>query len=100
MTIATAAATNFPRMATPSVERKTRRSAYTIRAAGNARAAHPATIRAAVAKAVTYAIELAMGLGCLAGIPSAWRSPRRWLAPILAVLGLAAVVHAAVALAT
>jgi len=49
-------------------------------------------------KVVTYAVELAVGIGCLAGAPSAWRSAHPWLAPLLAVAGLAAVAHAALAL--
>jgi hypothetical protein len=49
---------------------------------------------------ITYAIELAVGLGCLAGVPAAWRGGRtRWLAGILLVAGLAAVLHAVLALA-
>ena len=53
-----------------------------------------------MARSVTYAIELAVGAGCLAGVPATWRRGRgRWPAPILLVAGLAAVVHAALALA-
>ena len=49
---------------------------------------------------LTYAIELAVGVGCLVGVPAAWRSGRgRWLAGLLLVAGLAAVVHAILALA-
>ena len=49
---------------------------------------------------VTYAVEIAVGLGCLAGVPWAWRSGRfRWLAWVLLVAGLAAVIHGAEALA-
>jgi len=42
-----------------------------------------------------YVIELLVGLGCLsAAVPSA-RSPRlRWLALVLGVAGVAAIVHA------
>jgi hypothetical protein len=49
---------------------------------------------------ITYAVEIAVGLGCLAGVPWAWRSGRfRWLAGVLTVAGLSAVIHGAVALA-
>jgi hypothetical protein len=50
------------------------------------------------ANLVTDVTELAVGLGCLFAAPFAW--PRaRWLAVLLAVAGLAAVVHAVVSLA-
>jgi hypothetical protein len=53
-----------------------------------------------VTETVTYAVEIAVGLGCLAGVPSVWRSGRfRWLAGVLIVAGLAAVIHGAVAVA-
>jgi hypothetical protein len=53
-----------------------------------------------VVETVTYAVEIAVGLGCLAGVPWAWRSGRfRWLAGVLMVAGLAAAIHGAVALA-
>jgi peptidoglycan/LPS O-acetylase OafA/YrhL len=44
---------------------------------------------------LTYVIELAVGLGCVvAAVPMA-RTPRsRWLAAVLAVAGLTAIVHA------
>ena len=48
----------------------------------------------------TYLVELAVGMGCLAGAVAAWRLPRfRWLAVILALAGAAAVGHAALQLA-
>ena len=50
---------------------------------------------------VTYAIELAVGLGCLVGVTAAWRVRRaRWLAGLLLVAGLAALGHGILALAT
>jgi len=50
--------------------------------------------------APTYAVELAVGVACLAAARAAWRTSRsRWPATILLVAGVAAVVHAAVALA-
>jgi len=49
---------------------------------------------------VTDLIELAVGLGCLAGVPAAWRRGMRWLAGLFAVAGLAAAVHAVVSMAT
>jgi hypothetical protein len=48
----------------------------------------------------TYLVELAVGLGCLAGAVAAWRLPRvRWLAVVLGLAGLAAVGHAVLQLA-
>jgi hypothetical protein len=53
------------------------------------------------AETVTNIVELAVGLGCLAAGAGAWRRPRlRWVAALLLVAGLAAVGHAAAALAT
>ena len=49
---------------------------------------------------VTDLIELAVGLGCLAGVPPAWRRGRRWLAAVFTAAGLAAVAHAAWSMAT
>jgi hypothetical protein len=42
--------------------------------------------------------EIAVGVGCLVSAPYAWRRAR-WLGVLLAVAGLAAVVHAVVSLA-
>jgi len=47
-----------------------------------------------VPQIVTDLIELAVGLGCLAGVPAAWRRGMRWLAALFAVAGVAASVHA------
>jgi hypothetical protein len=53
-----------------------------------------------MARTVTYLVELAVGLGCLAGAVAAWRVPRvRWVAAVLAVAGLTAVAHSIVELA-
>ena len=49
---------------------------------------------------LTAIIELAVGLGCLVGVPAVLRSGRRWVAPLLAVAGLAAVAHGVIALVT
>jgi hypothetical protein len=50
---------------------------------------------------ITDAVELAVGAGCLAAGAGAWRRRAlRWVAVLLLVAGLAAVVHAAVAIAT
>ena len=48
---------------------------------------------------MTYAIEAAVGTGCLIGVPAAWRSRHRALAGILLLAGLAALVHAVLSLA-
>ncbi len=40
-----------------------------------------------------------MGLGCLAGVPAAWRRRMRWLTALFAVAGLAAAIHAVVSMA-
>jgi hypothetical protein len=55
-----------------------------------------------VGTTLTSAVELAVGLACLAGVPAAWRAgkARRVLAGGLVVAGLAAVGHAVVALAS
>lgn len=51
--------------------------------------------------ALTYTIELAVGLGCLAAAAGLWRRDAlRALAVLLAVGGVAAAAHAAWALAT
>ena len=51
-------------------------------------------------ESVTNVVELAVGLGCLAAATGAWRRPQlRWVAALLLVAGLAAVIHAVVALA-
>jgi hypothetical protein len=47
---------------------------------------------------VTDLTEMAVGLACLGAAPFAWRRAR-WLGVLLAVAGLAAVVHAVVSLA-
>lgn len=44
---------------------------------------------------LTYLIELAVGFGCVVVAVPTMRSPgRRWLAAVLAVAGLTAIVHA------
>jgi hypothetical protein len=49
---------------------------------------------------VTYAVEMTVGVACLAAVPAARRASRaRWPAAILLVAGVAAVLHAALALA-
>ena len=50
-----------------------------------------------VAKTLTYAIEIAVGAACLLAVPGAWRRTP-WLAALLVLAGLAAVVHGALAL--
>ena len=51
-------------------------------------------------KTLTYVTELLVGFGCLAAAVATARSPRlRWLALVLGVAGVAAVVHAIVELA-
>ena len=48
---------------------------------------------------LTNAIEAVVGACCLAAAVGAWRLPGlRWVAGVLAVAGLAALVHAAVQL--
>jgi len=48
---------------------------------------------------LTYATELAVGLGCVVAAVATARSPRlRWLALVLALAGVAAIVHAIVEL--
>jgi hypothetical protein len=54
----------------------------------------------AMGRAVTYAIEAAVGIGCLIGVPPAWRGRRHALAGILLLAGLAAVLHAVLSLAS
>jgi hypothetical protein len=52
------------------------------------------------ARVVTDVVELGVGVACLIGVPAAWRSSRvRWLAPVLAIAGLAAAIHAITSLA-
>jgi hypothetical protein len=52
-----------------------------------------------VSDTLTSVIEIAVGVACLGAAAGAW--PRmRWLGALLVVAGLAAVIHAAVALAT
>jgi len=54
-----------------------------------------------VPDAVTYAIELAVGLGCLVAAAGLWRQPRlRILAWLFVAGGVAAAAHAVWALAT
>jgi len=54
-----------------------------------------------VGEAVTYAIELAVGVASLAAGVVAWRSRGpRWLAVVLVIAGLAATVHAIAELAS
>jgi peptidoglycan/LPS O-acetylase OafA/YrhL len=49
---------------------------------------------------LTYVTELLVGLGCLAAAVATTRGPRlRWLALVLGVAGVAAIVHAIVELA-
>jgi hypothetical protein len=49
-----------------------------------------------MAEAITYLIELAVGLACVAVAATMARVPgRRWLAAVIAVAGLTAIVHAA-----
>ena len=49
---------------------------------------------------LTYVTELLVGLGCLSAAVASARSPRlRWLALVLSVAGVAAIVHAIVELA-
>lgn len=46
-----------------------------------------------VSDAVTYAIEVGVGLACLASAVGLRRSSLRWLAILLAVAGVAAIAH-------
>jgi hypothetical protein len=70
-----------------------------VAARAEARPSPPSlSIRWAVPEAVTYAVEIAVGAGCLAAAPGAWRRGIRWVAGLLVISGLAAVVHAIVAL--
>ena len=49
---------------------------------------------------LTYVTELLVGLGCLVAAVATARGPRlRWLALVLVVAGVAAIVHAVVELA-
>ena len=49
---------------------------------------------------LTYVIELLVGLGCFVAAVATARTPRlRWLALVLGVAGIAAIVHAIVELA-
>jgi uncharacterized membrane protein len=53
-----------------------------------------------VSDALTYAIEVGVGLACLASAIGLRRSSRlRWLGILLAVAGLAAIVHGVAELA-
>jgi hypothetical protein len=53
-----------------------------------------------VGKTLTDVTELLVGLGCLAAAVATGRSPRLWwLALVLGVAGVAAIVHAIVELA-
>ena len=47
---------------------------------------------------VTDLTEIAVGLACIVASPFAWRRAR-WLGALLAVAGLAAVIHAAISMA-
>ena len=50
---------------------------------------------------LTYGVELAVGLGCVAAAVPALRARRlRWLGALLLVAGCAAIVHAAFRLLT
>ena len=49
-------------------------------------------------RALTYAVEIAVGLACLLAAPGA-RRRAPWLALLLVAAGLAAVAHGAVSLA-
>jgi hypothetical protein len=49
-------------------------------------------------RAVTYAIELAVGLACAVGAAATLRRGSRMLGVVLALAGAAAMVHAIVAL--
>ncbi|HXJ62999.1 MAG TPA: hypothetical protein VNN79_04520 [Actinomycetota bacterium] len=51
------------------------------------------------ASLVTDLTELVIGVGCLVATPGAWHRAR-WLGALLAVAGLAAVVHAVISMAT
>ena len=52
-----------------------------------------------MADAATYVVELLVGLGCLVGAAATIRQARlRWLGIVLAVAGIAAIVHAVVEL--
>jgi hypothetical protein len=49
-----------------------------------------------VDRTLTYAIELAVGLGCVvAAVPALRTRPLRWLGVVLLVAGAAAIAHAA-----
>ena len=49
---------------------------------------------------MTYVTELLVGIGCLAAVVATARSPRlRWLALVLGVAAVAAIVHAIAELA-
>jgi hypothetical protein len=53
-----------------------------------------------VSRTVTYAIELAVGLGCCAAaVPALRQRQVRWLGVVLLVAGAAAIAHAASRLA-
>ena len=54
-----------------------------------------------MAQSLTYVTELAVGLGCVVAAVATARGRRlRWLALVLAVAGVTAIVHAIVELAT
>jgi hypothetical protein len=52
-----------------------------------------------MARALTYVVELLVGVGCLVAGAAALRGPRaRWVGVVLGVAGVAAIVHALVEL--
>jgi uncharacterized membrane protein len=52
-----------------------------------------------MARALTYVVELLVGLGCLiAGATSVWGRRTQWVGVVLLVAGIAAIVHAVVEL--
>ena len=44
-------------------------------------------------RTVTYAIEIAVGGGCLGAAAVAWRNAHRWIAFALAAAGVLAIAH-------
>ena len=64
---------------------------------GFVRSGAPALPFVVVNGAVTYGVELAVGLGCVViAVPALGRRRVRWLGAVLLVAGVAAIVHAAV----